>query len=125
MYCACTQSFHCNIRVLKVKEQRYVSKLRHYGNSTDIITPYNYDILWNTEALMKDNIFMIHSLDSGWDWPDMCSETDVELYCLEELEVPQEHIDDVAFLNNAFQLTLKRERSYHRDDWYVNLMRCA
>ena len=74
---------------------------------------------------MKDNIFLIRSLDSGWDWPDMYSESDVELYCLEELEVPQEHIDGVEFFNNAFQLTLKRERSYHRDDWYVNLMRSA
>ncbi|MEN8148003.1 MAG: hypothetical protein ABFR02_10360 [Campylobacterota bacterium] len=74
---------------------------------------------------MKDNVFLIRSLDRGWDWPDMYSESDVEIYCLEELEVPEEHIDNVTFLNNAFQLTLKRERSYHRDDWYVNLMRCA
>ncbi len=74
---------------------------------------------------MKDNVFVIRSLDSGWDWPDMYSESDIELYCLEELEVPEEHIEEVQCLNNAFQLTLKRERSYHRDDWYVNLMRSA
>lgn len=74
---------------------------------------------------MKDNVFLIRSLDSGWDWPDIYSEDDVELYCLEELEVPQEHIDEVKCLNKAFQLTLKRQRSYHRDDWYVNLLRSA
>lgn len=74
---------------------------------------------------MKDNVFLIRSLDSGWDWPDIYSESDVELYCLEELEVPQEHIDDVEYLDNAFRLTLKRQRSYHRDDWYVNLLRSA
>jgi len=74
---------------------------------------------------MKDNVFMIHALDNGWDWPDMYNDGDVEQYCLEELEVPQEHIDEVECLNNAFQLTLKRQRSYHNDDWYVNLIRCA
>ena len=74
---------------------------------------------------MKDNVFMIHSLDNGWDWPDMYSEHDIESYCLEELEVPQEHIDEVECYNNVFQLTLKRQRSYHNDDWYVNLLRSA
>lgn len=74
---------------------------------------------------MKDNVFVIRSLDSGWDWPDMYNEQDIEAYCLEELEVPEEHIDEVQYFNEAFQLTLKRERSYHRDDWYVNLLRSA
>ena len=74
---------------------------------------------------MKDNVFVISDLDYGWDWQDMYSENDVEAYCLEELEVPQEHIDQVECYNNAFQLTLKRQRSYHNDDWYVNLTRCA
>lgn len=74
---------------------------------------------------MKENIFLIRDLDNGWDWPDMYSNNDVEQYCLEELEVPEEHIDEVECLNDAFQLTLKRQRSYHNDDWYVNLIRCA
>ncbi len=74
---------------------------------------------------MKENVFLIRSLDSGWDWPDMYSENDIEQYCLEELEVPEEHIDEVKCFDNAFELTLKRQRSYHRDDWYVNLLRTA
>ncbi|MCJ7765934.1 MAG: hypothetical protein MUP09_08355 [Thiovulaceae bacterium] len=74
---------------------------------------------------MKDNVFLIRSLDDGWDWPDIVSESDLELYCLEELEVPQDYIDGVKYLNHAFQLTLKRQRSYRRDDWYVNLRRSA
>jgi len=74
---------------------------------------------------MKDNVFVIRSLDNGWDWQDMYSENDIESYCLEELEVPEEHIDEVERFNKAFQLTLKRQRSYHNDDWYVNLIRCA
>ena len=74
---------------------------------------------------MKENVFVIRSLDNGWGWPDMYTEQDIESYCLEELEVPEEHIDEVACFDNAFQLTLKRQRSYHNDDWYVNLMRCA
>ena len=74
---------------------------------------------------MKDNIFLIRSLDSGWDWPDFYSDNDIELYCLEELEIPEEHIDEVQSLNNAFRVVLKREKNYHRDDWYVNLLRCA
>jgi len=74
---------------------------------------------------MKDNVFVIHSLDNGWDWPDMHNVDDIEDYCLEELEVPQEHIDEVECYSNAFQLTLKRQRSYHSDDWYINLLRSA
>ena len=74
---------------------------------------------------MKDNIFMIHDLTAGWDWPDMYSDQDLEEYCLETLEVPQEHIEKVDYLNNAFKLTLIRARSYHNDDWYVNLQRSA
>ncbi len=74
---------------------------------------------------MKDNIFMIHDLDEGWDWPDMYCAEDLEEYCLETLEVPHEHIDKVTYLNNAFELTLVRQRSYHNDDWYVNLQRTA
>ena len=66
---------------------------------------------------------MIRSLDSVLGLA-YC-EQDIESYCLEELEVPQEHIDEVEFFNNAFQLTLKRQRSYHCDDWYVNLLRSA
>jgi len=74
---------------------------------------------------MKDNVFVIHTLDNGWDWPDIGDESDIELYCLEELEVPEDYIDDVKYLNNAFELTLKRQREYRRDDWYVNLQRSA
>ena len=74
---------------------------------------------------MKDNVFVIRSLDNGWGWPDIESESDIELYCREELEVPEELIDHVACFDNAFELTLKRERSYRSDDWYVNLLRSA
>ena len=74
---------------------------------------------------MKDNVFVIRSLDNGWGWPDIESESDIELYCREELEVPEELIDRVACFDNAFELTLKRERSYRSDDWYVNLLRSA
>lgn len=74
---------------------------------------------------MKDNVFTIRTLDSGWDWLDIYNDNDIELYCLEELEVPQEHIKKVKCFNKAFQLTLKRACSYHNDDWYVNLLRSA
>ena len=75
--------------------------------------------------MTNDNVFTIRTLDSGWDWLDIYSDSDIELYCLEELEVPEEHIEAVKCLNRAFQLTLKREHSYHNDDWYVNLQRSA
>ena len=74
---------------------------------------------------MKDNIFLIHSLENGWSCPDIHGEDDAQLYCLEELEVPKEHIEDVRCYNEAFQLTLKRQKAYPNDDWYVNLIRCA
>ena len=74
---------------------------------------------------MKDNVFVIKTLNNGWGWPDIEGESDIELYCLEELEVPEELIDHVACFDNAFELTLKRERSYRSDDWYVNLQRSA
>ena len=73
---------------------------------------------------MKNNIFLIRSLDNGWGWPDIYSENNAELYYLEKLEVPEEH-DDVEYFKEAFQLTLKRQKIYHNDDWYVNLMLCA
>ncbi len=74
---------------------------------------------------MKDNVFVIRTLDNGWDWPDIDNESDIELYCCEELEVPEDLIDNVAYYDHAFQLTLKRAKSYRSDDWYVNLQRSA
>ncbi len=74
---------------------------------------------------MKDNVFVISDLDNGWGWQDIYSDNDVETYCLEELDVPEEHIDQIKCYNNAFQLTLKRQRNYRNEDWYVNLTRCA
>lgn len=74
---------------------------------------------------MKETTFLIRQLDNGWDWPDIDSEADVALYCCEELEVPEELIEEVVCLGEAFRLSLLPDRSYRREDWYVNLQRSA
>lgn len=72
---------------------------------------------------MKETTFVIRTLDSGWYWQDIVSVHDARIYCAEELEVPQEWIDEIECLGNALRLSLHRSRSYMRDDWYVNLQR--
>ncbi|WP_345985101.1 hypothetical protein WCX49_10815 [Sulfurimonas sp. HSL-1656] len=74
---------------------------------------------------MKETTFVIHHLENGWGWPDIdCDEVAVEYLC-EELEIPEELINEVHCGEGTMQLSLIPDRGYMRDDWYVNLMRCA
>ena len=72
---------------------------------------------------MKKTTFVIKMLDFGWYWQDIANEDDAHIYCAEELEVPQERIEEIKCFDNAFRLSLHRSRSYFRDDRYVNLQR--
>ncbi len=72
---------------------------------------------------MKETTFVIKTLDFGWYWQDIVNEYDAEIYCSEELEVPQEWIEEVECFENSFKLSLHRSRSYFNEDWYVNLRR--
>jgi len=74
---------------------------------------------------LKERNFIISNLDNGWEWLDINNENDIETYCIEELEVPQEIIKEVCWYDNAFEISLVNSRSYYRDDWYINLQRCA
>jgi hypothetical protein len=72
---------------------------------------------------MKETTFIIKKLDFGWYWQDIVNEYDAHTYCAEELEVPQEWIEEVECFERAFKLSLYRSRSYFNEDWYVNLRR--
>ncbi len=70
-------------------------------------------------------MFKIRELDNGWQWPDIETEDDVELFCSEELEIPHEFLERVELREQEIHVTLSRDRSFIRDDWYVNLSRIS
>ncbi|MEA3374298.1 MAG: hypothetical protein U9Q62_11500 [Campylobacterota bacterium] len=74
---------------------------------------------------MSETTFIVKSLENGWMWQDMRSDDDLLVYCSEELEVPDELIDELECYEHAFKVALHRDRSYFNDDWYVNLQRVA
>lgn len=74
---------------------------------------------------MKETTFLIKCLDNGWDWLDIYSEEEAAIYCCEELEVPEELINEVEYLGNSIKLSLVPDRRYFREDWFVNLQRNA
>ena len=74
---------------------------------------------------MKETTFMISHLDNGWGWPDIDSDDVAVEYLCEELEVPEELIEEVTCYEGAMKLSLVPGRRYMREDWYVNLLRSA
>jgi len=70
-------------------------------------------------------MFKIRELDNGWQWPDIETRDDVECFCAEELEIPHEFLQAVDLYEEEMHVTLCRDRSYIRDDWYVNLSRIS
>lgn len=74
---------------------------------------------------MSETIFMVKSLENGWVWQDLRNQDDLFIYCCEELEVPDELIDEVECYGDAFKVSLHRDRSYFNDDWFVQLQRIA
>jgi len=72
---------------------------------------------------MFETKFRINNLECGWDWPDLASNDGVLSYACEELEIPQDHIKKVRYLNEALELELRYSKTYFADDWYVNLQR--
>lgn len=69
--------------------------------------------------------FKIKELDNGWQWPDIETIDDGECFCSEELEIPHEFIKTIDLFDEELHVTLCRDRSYIRDDWYVNLSRIS
>lgn len=72
---------------------------------------------------MNETTFLIKNLDNGWVWQDVADERDAEIYCCEELDIPEEWIEELECCNEAIRVSLRKNRSYFRDDWYVNLQR--
>jgi hypothetical protein len=72
---------------------------------------------------LKETTFVIKDLDNGWVWQDVEDERDAEIYCCEELDIPQEWIDTLECYTESIKVSLRRSRTYFRDDWYVNLQR--
>jgi len=70
-------------------------------------------------------MFKIKELDNGWQWPDIETVNDGECFCEEELEIPQEYLKTVTLYKEEMHVTLCRDRTYVRDDWYVNLSRIS
>ncbi len=69
--------------------------------------------------------FRIKELDNGWEWPDIESLDDGECFCAEELEIPQQYLKQIVLFKDEMHVTLCKDRSYIRDDWYVNLSRIS
>jgi len=74
---------------------------------------------------MSETSFLINNLDYGWLWQDIADDDVAFMYCQDELEVPTELIESLEYTHDSIRLSLYRERSYFRDDWYVNLQRIA
>ncbi|MDX1295006.1 MAG: hypothetical protein R3302_01990 [Sulfurimonadaceae bacterium] len=74
---------------------------------------------------MKETTFVIEHLDNGWVWQDINDEDTAYLYCSEELEVPDEWIEELDCYREAIRISLHRDRSYFTDDWFVNLQRLS
>jgi len=70
-------------------------------------------------------MFKIRELDNGWQWPDIESVRDCEYFCAEELEIPQEYLKTIKLYDEEMHVILCRDRTYIRDDWYVNLSRVS
>lgn len=69
--------------------------------------------------------FTIKELDNGWGWPDIETRLDGECFCEEELEIPHQYLQDIQLYSDEMHVTLCRDKSYVRDDWYVNLSRIS
>lgn len=74
---------------------------------------------------MKETTFVIKELDNGWVWQDIHDEDTAYLYCNEELEVPEEWIEELDCDNDAIRISLHRDKRYFTDDWFVNLQRLS
>lgn len=73
---------------------------------------------------MHETTFLIFELEDGWMWQDIHGDDDIaQLYCVESLEIPHEHLDCVECFDDAMRVSLNRDKRYFRDDWYVNLQR--
>lgn len=46
-------------------------------------------------------------------------------FCEEELEIPNKFLKEIKLSDNGLCVILSRDRSYVRDDWYVNLSRIS
>ena len=89
------------------------------------MTILDYNFSHETGGIMKDREFIIKELFNGWNFNDIINEEIALTFCEEELEVPCEYIDMLECQDRAIKLLLRRDRSYWRDDWYVNLKREA
>lgn len=74
---------------------------------------------------MKETTFVIKELDNGWVWQDILDDDTAYVYCNEELEVPEECIEELQCYNEAIRISLHRDRRYFTDDWFVNLQRLS
>lgn len=73
---------------------------------------------------MHETTFVIYDLEDGWMWQDIHGDEDIaQQYCLEALEIPDEHLDAIECYDEAMRVSLLRDRRYFREDWYVNLQR--
>lgn len=70
-------------------------------------------------------MFKIKELDNGWQWPDIETLNDCECFCAEELEIPKEYLKEISLYEEEMHVRLCKDRSYVRDDWYVNLSRIS
>ncbi|MBE0499172.1 MAG: hypothetical protein IBX43_08040 [Campylobacterales bacterium] len=78
--------------------------------------------------------FTITELNNGWEWLDIegikdgkyfSEEMALRLFCEEELEIPQQFLKEITLYEEQMQIQLCRDRSYIREDWYVNLSRIS
>ncbi len=74
---------------------------------------------------MKETTFLIKDLDNGWVWQDIYDDEVAYIYCCEELEVPDDAIEDLRRCEDAIHISVHRDRRYFSDDWFVNLQRLS
>ena len=74
---------------------------------------------------MSTTVFIVKELEDGWEWNDVHTKDDAEMYCEDELEIPHDSIEKIAFYEQAMEIRLKRDKHMLREDWYVNLQRVS
>ena len=71
---------------------------------------------------MRTKHYKITALEDGWEWEDF-ENVDILDYCVHELDIPSEYLNNVSFKHKSLELSLQSTVNYSNEDWFVNLFR--
>ena len=71
---------------------------------------------------MRTKQYKVTTLEDGWEWADF-ENVDILDYCVNELDIPSEYLNNVSFKYKSLNLSLQSSQRYDNEDWFVNLSR--